>query len=292
MLIREKIMIYVPEYPSEDEEEDEDEDEHGGDEDEHGEDEDYPIHLDIIPEYSNMIYVPEFPSEDEEEDEDEDEHGEDEDAYPIIPEYSRESGNPAFSWAPCPTCPADNPHGYNCPDPIPSPGSDRRVRYYGPTFRNHVKCTFCENPLPTGWKPYKCDVCSDNHCGSMFECQVNLLHNYIAPVSDQTHALFEASTNWRDFNPMEKARLLRYMDDNDIRWDDICQKVFDRIILSGSLRSDQNICLNCAISEFGHGLMTWWISYQETNGIVDDRVKCWYGYGCRTQMHNENHAAR
>jgi hypothetical protein len=229
-----------------------------------------------------MIYIPEYSSEEEDEEDDEEEEN----------WIAGEHNNAIFAWAPCPTCPADNPHGYHCPDPIPQPASDRLARHYGTTFRSHVKCSYCENPLPTGWKTYKCDVCNDKHCGNMFECQVNQQPNYIAPVPDQIHAQSAESVNWRNFNSMEKARVLKYIADNDIQWDTVCQQVFDRILRSGSLRGDQNICLSCATTHFELVLMHWWITYQEANGIVDDRVQCWYGYGCRTQMHNENHAAR
>ena len=37
--------------------------------------------------------------------------------------------------------------------------------------------------------------------------------------------------------------------------------------------------------------MNWWIYEKEAAG-VDARTKCWYGTGCRTQAHSNEHATK
>ncbi|KAA8901867.1 hypothetical protein FN846DRAFT_104393 [Sphaerosporella brunnea] len=222
------------------------------------------------------IHVPSYSSEDEEEDEEDD--------------WAADNSN--FNWLPCPTCPSDNQHGYTCPDPIPPAESERGHRYYGTSFHDHVKCNWCERPTPTGWKPYKCSLCSETYCGNMFDCTANQLENYMAPVPEQTYSGSQPN-GWRKFNNFEKNRFTVYVAENEISWATIWTQVKEHILtVAGTLRRDQIICRRCYDSHLEYGLMNWWIWFQERNGIVDNRVKCWYGLNCRTQRHNDNHAAR
>jgi hypothetical protein len=76
------------------------------------------------------------------------------------------------SWqlVPCPCCPTDNNHGYVCPEPIM--GSIHMNGMLNYPVQGHLRCCRCLKSFPTGWKPYRCDQCSEIFCGSMFNCSL------------------------------------------------------------------------------------------------------------------------
>ncbi|KAI5850045.1 hypothetical protein BZA05DRAFT_400727 [Tricharina praecox] len=196
-----------------------------------------------------------------------------------------------FWWRPCPTCVTPNPYGYVCPDPIPP--IDTYHHDYSSIFHAHVKCTFCERATPTDWKPYKCSVCSDISCGAMFTC-INET-SYITAVPDQRFFSVSDDRSWPFFNAVEKARLqdLRETHPEELSWEEIGKMIVDHILIpSNELRREQTLCRGCARNIFEGALMRWWIWYQKQHGIKDDRVKCWYGFQCRTQTHSRSHAER
>ncbi|KAF8247605.1 hypothetical protein K440DRAFT_295769 [Wilcoxina mikolae CBS 423.85] len=203
-------------------------------------------------------------------------------------------------WDPCECCFPDNEHGYICPRPMD--GVYDYVDRSSP-FMDHVKCASCNRSIPIGWKPYQCDICTDVCCGSMFGCPEKApgeTRGYIASVEDQTFGpsndgiTAPTDRRWRLFNRIEQERLVKYVSGNGMSWEKtVGEQVVRQILIPGNhLLGVQNLCKACASNLFETNLMKWWIWYQENSQIEDERVKCWYGYQCRTQNHNSDHAKR
>lgn len=94
-----------------------------------------------------------YPSEDEDESVDEEE------------EWTA-ANNADFVWHPCPACTEGGE--FTCLAPI-TPSIDGH-HVFSSWYQGHMKCTFCDRSVPTTWKPYRCDICSDVSCGNMFPC--------------------------------------------------------------------------------------------------------------------------
>ncbi|KAF8533920.1 hypothetical protein BDD12DRAFT_462255 [Trichophaea hybrida] len=197
-------------------------------------------------------------------------------------------------WYPCECCSPDNELGYICPIPI-----DRIYDYIDrtSTFMDHVKCASCSRPIPIGWKPYQCDICTDVCCGNMFECPEKA-PGYIASVEDQTFGpsndemTTPTDRPWMLFNRIEQERLVKFVTDR-MNWKTVGEQVVRQILIPGNhLLGVQHLCKACASNLFERHLMKWWIWRQENSQIEDERVKCWYGYQCRTQHHRPDHAER
>lgn len=82
---------------------------------------------------------------------------------------------------PCECCDPNNPHGYICPTPVPADAAEGGANR--PPSTGHTQCTFCGASVPTLWRPYQCDVCSEVCCGNMFRCLGRADHEgYVANV--------------------------------------------------------------------------------------------------------------
>jgi hypothetical protein len=197
-----------------------------------------------------------------------------------------------YNWTPCPTCTTPNSYGYVCPDPIPP--TDTHHHDYSSTFHSHAKCMFCERSTPTDWKPYRCCVCSEVSCSSMFTCVQDA--TFISVVTEQKFFFTNGDDRlWPLFNSVEKAMLQAAREANPqaLTWDEIAKMMVEHVLIpSNQLRSDGTICRRCAENKFEATLMRWWIWYKKEHGITDNRVNCWYGFQCRTQNHIASHAER
>jgi hypothetical protein len=102
-----------------------------------------------------------------------------------------------------------------------------------------------------------------------------------------------AQRQWLWFNRIEQERLVKHVSDNGMNWETVGAQVVEHVLVPGNyLDGVENLCKACASSLFETNLMKWWIWYQETSPIEDKRMKCWYGFECRTQYSNPYHAER
>lgn len=88
---------------------------------------------------------------------------------------------------------------------------------------------------------------------------------------------------------------------SNVTWHDIGMKIFAFLLATHGgvipfpakqLRPEDFTCQSCMLWVLNKNFVSWWIHERESTGYVDNRVKCWYGRGCRTQVHNPEHAAR
>jgi hypothetical protein len=94
------------------------------------------------------------------------------------------------------------------------------------------------------------------------------------------------------FNQIEHGRLMKFLYEHNMTLTDIGDKVREHAVNKGLIDGDTILCKQCVKFKIGKFTMLWWIDYQQTEGIVDSRRNCWYGYDCRTQRHNPAHAAK
>lgn len=88
---------------------------------------------------------------------------------------------------------------------------------------------------------------------------------------------------------------------NNVTWNDIGMKIYTFLLATNGnvipfpvkqLHPEDFACQPCMLWVLSKHFVSWWIHERESTGYVDNRVKCWYGRGCRTQVHNPEHAAR
>lgn len=91
------------------------------------------------------------------------------------------------------------------------------------------------------------------------------------------------------------------MTTSNLGWSDIAQKIYDWLLVKHAgvipflgkvLRPEDFSCQPCMMATLKGNFVNWWIHERESSGYVDNREKCWYGRGCRTQIHNQDHARR
>lgn len=234
---------------------------------------------------------------------DEDEQEQDED----------EEEDDGITWTPCPCCVSPNPHNFICPDPIPFPDPVRGpVRSDVYSYRSHLRCQVCPNVFPTAWKTgWKCENCANVNCGNLFQCSVE---GALQPVKDQAAKLADTYmeglvTSYfaglvvpaHYINTTELALFSAWKVTNNVTWRDIGVRICDFLLAKNGnmipfspkqLRPEDFTCYLCMLPVLKCNFVSWWIHERESTGYVDNRVKCWYGRGCRTQVHNPEHAAR
>jgi hypothetical protein len=97
-------------------------------------------------------------------------------------------------------------------------------------------------------------------------------------------------------NTIEQQLLSGWMEQQNLGWDDIRASVREYYIKrhEGLGVGGWNICTLCSTNDFEMNLMSWWIETKEKpeSNYRDPRPKCWYGWECRTQTHNQSHARR
>lgn len=227
------------------------------------------------------------------------------------PEEEEEEDN-GITWPPCPCCVRPNPHNFACPDPIPPPDPVRgpvRVDVY--SYRSHLRCQSCPNTFPTAWKPgWKCENCGILNCGNLFQCD---LQGVLRPTADQVvnlNILGGLATTYFDgnaltlpnfINNVELALFHAWMTTNQVTWRDVGMKIYaflrvkyDNMVpfTVKPLRPEDFACQPCTVQALRANFVSWWIHERESTGYVDNRTRCWYGRGCRTQVHNPDHARR
>lgn len=227
-------------------------------------------------------------------------------------EAEEEDEDDGITWTPCPCCVSPNPHNFVCPDPIPSPdpvrGPVRSDVYF---YRSHLRCQICPNIFPTAWKPgWKCENCTVVNCGNLFQCH---LEGALKPVKDQAAKLAETCMEGlvtiysghvvpaNYINSTELALFNAWRTTNNVAWRDIGIKICNFLLAKNGnmisfsakqLRPEDFTCYQCILPVLKSNFISWWIHERESTGYVDNRAKCWYGRGCRTQAHNPGHAAR
>lgn len=102
-------------------------------------------------------------------------------------------------------------------------------------------------------------------------------------------------------NSTELALFNAWRTTNNVAWRDIGIKICNFLLAKNGnmisfsakqLRPEDFTCYQCILPVLKSNFISWWIHERESTGYVDNRAKCWYGRGCRTQAHNPGHAAR
>jgi len=144
----------------------------------------------------------------------------------------------------------------------------------------------------------------------MFDCPGHLVVRHVKdqdfPVYDLIEMLRTNPSSQVNFNAVELARMLQYfgqslmtramkdeLDSSFKSWiTDTPHHGEEYLTPEEYLDPESTICSPCVESLTHQRFTRWWVYYQEKNRIVDNREKCWYGYTCRTQIHNQSHAAK
>lgn len=102
-------------------------------------------------------------------------------------------------------------------------------------------------------------------------------------------------------NTTELALFNAWRTTNNVTWHDVGLKICNFLLakhgnmipFSGKqLRPEDFTCQTCMLAVLRDNFVSWWIHERESTGFVDNRVKCWHGRGCRTQVHNHQHAVK
>lgn len=208
--------------------------------------------------------------------------------------HTDEDEDPQIEWPPCPCCAPNNPHGFQCPEPIPATDPPYRADVY--IYRNHVTCPNCPNTIPTDWKPsWRCLTCGTVSCSALFNCAspgiLGLPETHITNFSIAPHMIFHG-------NQVEMRRFEDWRASTNTTYPEVSRHIYNWLlgrnggqfpILGRMVAPDAYVCGNCTRSALVDNAMAWWIGEKP---LADNRQKCWYGWGCRTQFHNQSHAER
>ncbi|KAI5838947.1 hypothetical protein DFP73DRAFT_242268 [Morchella snyderi] len=200
-----------------------------------------------------------------------------------------------IAWPPCPCCVPGNPYGHTCPDPIPATDPPHRVDTY--SYRNHVHCQQCPNTIPTTWKSgYKCESCGTLNCGALFGCT---LPGVLAPPAAQVYHIAPPDPAFHN-NRTERHHFESWRGATQTSYLQIAQMIYEWVVagnggefpaLRRSVGTDAYVCRGCVAPVLQARFMAWWCA-ERVKLYVDSRDKCWYGWGCRTQFHNSDHARK
>ncbi|XP_078157520.1 RING/U-box superfamily protein [Carex rostrata] len=199
-----------------------------------------------------------------------------------------ESNNPDV---PCPQCGTEM-DGFRCNAGI-----------------THLQCQECGGLMPsrpTIGVPQHCTGCSRVLCGAYWHAQGLDSNQYnlicqpatLKPISERTISRIPDSVH--ESNPFEREiterciqnsgkTLQALISDWIAKFDN---KEMDREILQlhnhGTITSNTHLCNSC-YDKFVDFLLYW---YRVSLPRPRDRENCWYGYLCRTQHHNIDHARK
>ncbi|KAI5811499.1 hypothetical protein DFH27DRAFT_648828 [Peziza echinospora] len=180
---------------------------------------------------------------------------------------------------------------YVCPVPIRNEDSVFSEAFMS-AVEAHGRCRGCEVVLPKGMEIFSCKDCSVMWCSRRFNCLYNG-----GPLLDSVDDWMVGDDS---FNPqyaftgtnipndgIEYRMFLDYMTSNGLSNSDVASRI--RATLPNQ---DHTTCMSCFRVRIREKFIDWWIDERERVGLVDNRDKCWYGKGCRTQTHNRAHADR
>lgn len=221
---------------------------------------------------------------------------------------------------PCPHCPADNPHGWNCPQPIPDPAgdADRAWHLEDGLPPGHGQCAHCENMLALEAPPTtKCDLCRVPFCGINIpgRCQAVPLSLQLPHGLTNISDLIESAEVYECFdgNNYEVDILFDYLRSRNKTPRNIYREILAHVqtsprgllpLLESEVFSENNgglesvpqgpynrICRMCSAEVLLWGLRDWWTRERQTGQLdaaVLGRPDCPDGNRCLRQKETEH----
>eukprot|EP00768_Dysnectes_brevis_P004323 gnl/Dysnectes_brevis/3101_a3856_593.p1 GENE.gnl/Dysnectes_brevis/3101_a3856_593~~gnl/Dysnectes_brevis/3101_a3856_593.p1 ORF type:complete len:357 (+),score=84.33 gnl/Dysnectes_brevis/3101_a3856_593:73-1143(+) len=197
---------------------------------------------------------------------------------------------PARASAPsvtCRECSTPNQDGWTCP----------------PSHQHHT-CSLCQALFPhRAEHPSSCAVCERRFCGIYWDCPhtphyLRLLRDWVDLEGVTLPPLRRLAGNEVEARVLRESmgagspeeaiwsRALDLLDSRDVLF---------RIRAGGDVATlDTAVCKRCVpmVYEIAAVAVRATLTPDELPAWARDRPRCWYGAGCRTQTHNNDHATR